>query len=48
MTEAALVGFASRFGNTVRRMGPVEFRATRTVTSGVANALFLLDDAAPE
>lgn len=47
MTEAALVGFASRFGNTVRRMGPVEFRATRTVTSGVANALFLLDDAAP-
>ena len=47
MTKAAIVPFAEHFSSTRRRVGEVEFRATRTVTSGALDPLFVIDDAAP-
>lgn len=47
LSKAAIVPFAEHFSSQRRRTGEVEFRATRTVTTGTLDPLFVIDDAEP-
>jgi hypothetical protein len=47
MNKAAIVPFEEHFSSSKRRVGQVEFRATRTVTTGALDPLFVISNAAP-
>jgi hypothetical protein len=45
--NAALVNPREAYGASARRVGPLEFRATRSITAGTADPLFFLGTSAP-
>jgi hypothetical protein len=47
LSKASPVNPNERHSAKVRRMGALEFRATRNITSGAADPLFVIDDEAP-
>jgi len=47
LNQAALFLGAQAFGSSARRIQPCEFRATRTITAGTADALFYVGTSAP-